>query len=379
MPLRRIGRKRAPSKALLHLDAPKTSKARKIAPVSKNSIVLSSETEIFSSSMLSDVEDLSLLRLNFFKISQTSQVVNALISSELVIFIAKTAATFVAWRACVSSSAKLDWFEDENENEKNLNDNQSKIQAASNQFTKLTALMKRWKSTKSKSSLKSLRSFMNMTVKYEIILIINDILQITINDEDNVNFQDLHQEQMHKCSEHVNFIDMKCVLIFIKVIIIWYLIKKNEWMTLTLHDFWKKVTLNIQQKYSTDKKNVNINLKLIFDHDKIDITSSAFITKLSMMKISFTQTMKLKKKVNEHDQLHANIVKQMKVLQMNWIYKENCHNKKKYCWINESDVHHWLTADHITCWLEVINRNNEFTSLTKSSRMLIEVLMTAKS
>jgi len=96
MPLRRIGRKRAPSKALLHLDAPKTSKARKIAPVSKNSIVLSSETEIFLSPMLSDVEDLSLLRLNFFKISQTSQVVNALISSELVIFIAKTAATFVA-------------------------------------------------------------------------------------------------------------------------------------------------------------------------------------------------------------------------------------------------------------------------------------------
>ena len=103
MPLRRIGRKRALFKALLHLDALKASKARKIAPVSKNSIVLSSETEISSPSMLSDIEDLSLLRLNllkisqfnFLKISQISQVVNAFISSELVIFVAKTAATLV--------------------------------------------------------------------------------------------------------------------------------------------------------------------------------------------------------------------------------------------------------------------------------------------
>ena len=105
MPLRRTERKRAPFKALLHLDALKASKARKIAGVSKNSIVLSSETEIFSLSTLSDVEDLSLLRLNLLKISQlnslkTSQIsqavnVNALISSELVIFVAKTAATLV--------------------------------------------------------------------------------------------------------------------------------------------------------------------------------------------------------------------------------------------------------------------------------------------
>jgi len=105
MPPRRTGRKRAPSKALLHLDAPKTSKARKIAPVSKNPIVLSSEAEIFSPPTLSDVEDLSLLRLNSLKASQlnslkASQIsqavnVNALISSELVIFVAKTAATLV--------------------------------------------------------------------------------------------------------------------------------------------------------------------------------------------------------------------------------------------------------------------------------------------
>ncbi len=90
--------------------------------------------------MLSDVEDLSSLRLNSlkisqlnsFKISQTFQAVNvnAFILSELVIFIVKTAAILVIWRACVSSSmsssAKLDWFKDENENEKNLNDNQFK-------------------------------------------------------------------------------------------------------------------------------------------------------------------------------------------------------------------------------------------------------------
>jgi len=98
MLLRRIECKRTLFKALLHLDALKTSKARKIVLVSKNSIVLSSETEIFSFSILSDadVEDLSLLRLNFLKISQTSQAVNALISSELVIFVAQTAATLVA-------------------------------------------------------------------------------------------------------------------------------------------------------------------------------------------------------------------------------------------------------------------------------------------
>ncbi len=102
---RRIGRKRASFKTLLHLDALKASKARKIAPVSKNPIILSSEAEIFSSSTLSDVEDLSLFKLNLLKISQlnslkvsqTSQAVNvnALISSELVVFVAKTAATFV--------------------------------------------------------------------------------------------------------------------------------------------------------------------------------------------------------------------------------------------------------------------------------------------
>jgi len=35
---------------------------------------------------------------------------------------------------------------------------------------------------------------MNIAVKYEITLIINDILQITINDENDVNLQDLHQK-----------------------------------------------------------------------------------------------------------------------------------------------------------------------------------------
>ncbi len=69
----------------------------------------------------------------------------------------------------------------------------------------------------------------------------------------------------------------------------------------------------------------------------------------------------------------------MKVLQMSWICKENCHNKKKYYWINESDIHHQLTADHIICWSEAINKNDESASFTKSSRMLIEVLMIAKS
>ena len=59
---------------------------------------------------------------------------------------------------------------------------------------KLIALMKKWELMKSKSLLESLRSFMNMTVKYEVTLIINNILQITINDENNINLQDLHQE-----------------------------------------------------------------------------------------------------------------------------------------------------------------------------------------
>jgi len=45
--------------------------------------------------------------------------------------------------------------------------------------------------SKSSLSLESLRSFMNMTVKYEVTLIINDVLQITIDDENNVNLQDL--------------------------------------------------------------------------------------------------------------------------------------------------------------------------------------------
>ncbi len=129
---------------------------------------------------------------------------------------------------------------------------------------------------------------MNMTVKYEVTLIISDILQITIDDENDVNLQDLRQEQMHKCSEHVDFIDLECVLVFIKIIVIWYLIKKNEWMILTLHDFWERVALNIQQKYSVNKKNVSINLKLIFDHDKTDITSSVLVAKLSATKISLT-------------------------------------------------------------------------------------------
>jgi len=105
MPLRRTGRKRAPSKALLHLDAPKASKARKIAPVSKDSIVLSSGAEISSPPTLSDVEDLPLFRLNPLKTSQLNPLkasqtpqaanVNALTSSELIVFVAKTAATLV--------------------------------------------------------------------------------------------------------------------------------------------------------------------------------------------------------------------------------------------------------------------------------------------
>jgi hypothetical protein len=74
--------------------------------------------------------------------------------------------------------------------------------------------------SKSSLSLELLKSFMNMIVKYEVILIINYVLQITINDENDINLQDLHQEQMHKCFEHVDFIDLKCVLIFIKIIII---------------------------------------------------------------------------------------------------------------------------------------------------------------
>jgi len=61
---------------------------------------------------------------------------------------------------------------------------------------------------------------MNIIIKYEVTLIINDILQITINDENDVNLQDLYQEQRHKCFKHVDFINLECVLIFIKVIVI---------------------------------------------------------------------------------------------------------------------------------------------------------------
>ncbi len=61
---------------------------------------------------------------------------------------------------------------------------------------------------------------MNMIIKYEVTLIINDVLQITIDDENDVNLQDLHQEQMHKCSEHVDSIDLKCMLISIKIIVV---------------------------------------------------------------------------------------------------------------------------------------------------------------
>ncbi len=252
MPPRRTGRKRAPSKALLHLDAPKASKARKIAPVPKDPIVLSSGAEVSSPPALSDVEDLPLFRLNPLKAPQLNPLkapqlnppkapqlnppkapqtpqaanVNALTSGELVIFAAKTAATLATRRARVSSPvpspAKLGWFEDEDENEENLDDNQPKTQAASKQFTKLTASVKRRESTKSKSSLslESLRPFMNMTVKYEVTLIVSDVLQITIDGENDVNLQDLRQEQMHKCSEHVDFIDLECVLVSIKVIVV---------------------------------------------------------------------------------------------------------------------------------------------------------------
>jgi len=61
---------------------------------------------------------------------------------------------------------------------------------------------------------------MNMTVKYEVTLIISDVLQITIDDENDVNLQDLYQKQMHKCFEYVDFINLECVLVFIKIIIV---------------------------------------------------------------------------------------------------------------------------------------------------------------
>ncbi len=59
-------------------------------------------------------------------------------------------------------------------------------------------------------------------------------------------------------------------------------------MILTLHNFWKRVALNIQQKYSINKKNVNINLKLIFDCNIINIASSTLIIEFSAIKISLT-------------------------------------------------------------------------------------------
>ncbi len=123
MPPRRTGRKRAPSKALLHLGAPKASKARKFAPVSKDPIVLSSGAEVSSPPPLSDVEDLPLLKLNPLEGPQTPQaVVDALTLRELVTFAAESAAALAARRARVSSSAKLEWFENKND----LDDNQSK-------------------------------------------------------------------------------------------------------------------------------------------------------------------------------------------------------------------------------------------------------------
>ncbi len=125
MPPRRTGRKRAPSKALLHLDAPKASKARKIAPVPKKPIVLSSGAEVSSPPVLSDVEDLPLLKLNPPKAPQTPQAVNvnAFTSRELVVFAAKSAAALIARRARVPSPAKLGWFGDEDEDEEDLDDN----------------------------------------------------------------------------------------------------------------------------------------------------------------------------------------------------------------------------------------------------------------
>ena len=102
-------------------------------------------------------------------------------------------------------------------------------------------------------------------------------------------------------------------------------------MTLTLHDFWEGVASNVRQKYSAGKKDVGINLELIFGRDKTGIAPSALVAELSATKISLTQTAKLKKEVDERDRLRAGIVEQTKVLQMSRICKGNCHNKGKYC------------------------------------------------
>jgi len=69
---------------------------------------------------------------------------------------------------------------------------------------------------------------MNMTVKYEATLIVSDVLQITIDGENDVNLQDLHQEQMQKCSKHADFIGLECVLVSIKATVVWYLNRTDK-------------------------------------------------------------------------------------------------------------------------------------------------------
>jgi len=150
---------------------------------------------------------------------------------------------------------------------------------------------------------------------------VSDVLQITIDGENDVNLQDLRQEQMHKCSEHADSIGLECVLVSIKATVVWYLIKKDERMTLTLHDFWEGVASNVRQKYSAGKKDVGINLELIFGRDKTGIAPSALVAELPAAKISLTQTAKLKKEADERDRLRAGIVEQTKVLQMSRICK----------------------------------------------------------
>ncbi len=172
---------------------------------------------------------------------------------------------------------------------------------------------------------------------------------------------------------------LECVLVSIKATVVWYLIKKDERMTLTLHDFWEGVASNVRQKYSAGKKDVGINLELVFGRDKTGIAPSAPVAELPAAKISLTQTAKLKKEADERDRLRAGIVEQTKVLQMSRICKGNCHNKGKYCWINESGVHHRLTSDHIRCWSEAISRGDGSASLTRPPRTLAEVLVAARS
>ena len=198
---------------------------------------------------------------------------------------------------------------------------------------------------------------MNYQLLYKISSIHDEVLQC-INDNFNsdLNLELLSFKQKTCAKSWVNNKDLTYFRIFIIIFVIWInMKKKKKFVTyLTLLNTWQKVTFIICIKFNADKKNLNIHL--VYQYKKTQSDEISVKSVFTVIKMSATQMIKLKKKRAERKDLQDSEYNWVKMLMKKLLYHDRtCKNKRNQCWITFINQHVFLNSAQMFDWFAIIN------------------------